>query len=335
MPFVWLALIALPVASAAPALSVPERALIEEAYNLWSSRIDGIWLGASKINIPFVYVSEEWEYAISFPATLDGFTDSGERLRARTVQVRARTLDRKLSASFPLEGSPTVVVGSPEALGKNSGEWVITACHEMFHVYQATMGSYKKTASLEIGPRDDSTWQLRFPFPYTDPEIMKLIHLQGYLLWLASLNTNTAESGYQISTAIEAAQIYKAQLTKGTSGETAYRYSEFQEWNEGVAAYTEFKLAEAAAHDQYEPTPAYQLLFGFQSYQDLWSHTYEARPFLAKHAGRAAKNRNAFYHLGMAKALALDRVSSAWKEKYFMPGIWLDDLLAEAAGIAP
>jgi hypothetical protein len=197
-PFVWLALIALPMAGAVPTLSVPERAIIGEAYNLWSSRIDSIWPGASKINIPFVYVGEEWEYAIGFPAALNGFMDSGERLRERAVQVRARTLDHTLSASFPLDGSPAVVIGSPEALGKSAGEWVITVGHEMFHVYQAAMGSYEKTASLEIGPRDDSTWQLMFPFPYTDPEIMKLIHLQGYLLWLASVNTNTEESRYQI-----------------------------------------------------------------------------------------------------------------------------------------
>jgi hypothetical protein len=124
-------------------------------------------------------------------------------------------------------------------------------------------------------------------------------------------------------------------LAKGTSGEKAYRYSEFQEWNEGVAAYTEFRLAETAAHDKYAPTQAYTSLAGFQSYQDLWRHTYEARPFLAKHAGRAAKSRTAFYHLCMGKALALDRVSPSWKKKYFIPGIWLDDLLADAAGIAP
>jgi hypothetical protein len=331
LPLVWLAFLALPLAGAVPTLSLPERVIIGEAYNLWSSRIDSIWPGASKINTPFVYVGEEWEYAIGFPAALNGFMDSGERLRERTVQVRARTLDRTLSASFPLEGSPAVVIGSPEALGKSAGEWVITAGHEMFHVYQAAMGGYEKTASLEIGPRDDSTWQLGFPFPYMDQEIMKLIHLQGYLLWLASVNTNPAESRYQIGTAVEAAQMYKARLTKGTSGEKAYRYSEFQEWNEGVAVYTEFRLAEIAAHDKYEPTQAYTSLAGFQSYQDLWGRTYEARPFLAKHAGRAAKNRNAFYHLGMGKALSLDRLSSTWKEKYFVPGIWLDDLLAEAA----
>ena len=77
---------------------------------------------------------------------------------------------------------------------------------------------------------------------------------------------------------------------------------------------------------------AYSSLPGFQSYRELWQQTYESRAFLIKHAGRAAKNRTAFYHLGMGKALALDRVSPGWKEKYFLPGAWLDDLLADATG---
>jgi hypothetical protein len=334
LPIVVLASIALPLVAAVPTLSAQEKAIIGEAYNLWSSKIDSLWPGASKINIPLVYVGEEWEFAIAFPAPLNGFMDSGERLAECHVQVRTRTLDRTLSASFPFDGIPAVVVGSPDALGKSLGEWVMTTGHEMFHVFQAARGSYEKTAALEIGPRNDATWQVKFPFPYTDPDVMRLIHLQGYLVWLASINTNTAESRYQIGTAFEAAQSYRSRLAKGTPGEKAYRYAEFQEWNEGVAAYTEFKLAEMAAHYKYDPTGAYLSLPRFQSYQDLWGRTYEARPFLAKHAGRAAKGRTAFYHLGMGKALALDNVSPAWKEKYFVSGIWLDDLLADAAAIA-
>ena len=64
-------------------------------------------------------------------------------------------------------------------------------------------------------------------------------------------------------------------------------------------------------------------------YDDLWREAYESRPFLTKHAGRAAKSRTAFYHVGAGKALALDKVDAGWKKRYFLPGIWLDDLLAD------
>lgn len=47
----------------------------------------------------------------------------------------------------------------------------------------------------------------------------------------------------------------------------------------------------------------------------------------SEHAGRATRDRNAFYHLGMGKALALDRVDPRWKKQYFAARVWLDDLL--------
>ena len=138
------------------------------------------------------------------------------------------------------------------------------------------------------------------------------------------------ELSLSLGTALEAAQVYRSALTQRTGDEKAYRYSSFQEWTEGVAAYTEFKLAEKAATGGYQPTKAFSSLPSVVTYQQIWKESYEARPFLAKHAGRAAKDRTAFYHLGMAKALALDKVNPEWKQKYFDANVWLDDLLMSA-----
>src|ERR1035437_8976791 len=108
------------VAGAVSIFSMRDRAIIGEAYNLWSCVADGIWPGASAINIPFIYVGEEYEYAIGFPAALDGFIHSDEALQGgRNLQMRKRTLGRDLSASFPIGGVPAVVMGSPEALGRS------------------------------------------------------------------------------------------------------------------------------------------------------------------------------------------------------------------------
>jgi hypothetical protein len=106
-----------------------------------------------------------------------------------------------------------------------------------------------------------------------------------------------------------------------------YLYSEFQEWSEGVAKYTEYRFAECAAKPDYVPVQSFRTLPGYKGYADLWKTTYQNLPYLIKHAGRAAQDRNAFYHLGMGKALALDRVSPDWKKQYFANGVWLDDLL--------
>jgi len=82
-------------------------------------------------------------------------------------------------------------MGSPEALKKSSGIWVITACHEMFHVFQAANDAEGKAAEVAIGPKGDSSWHLTFPFPYRDADAMRLIHLQGYLVWLAARRDGT------------------------------------------------------------------------------------------------------------------------------------------------
>lgn len=309
-------------------LSNQDIAVLSEAYNLWSSAGDSIWRGATKISIPVVYVKHDREYAIGFPSHLEGFAAfPPSALLNKSVQFRKRTFSPTLSASFPVAGSPAVVIGSPEALGKTPEDWVITATHEMFHVLQAAHGSYAKIASLEIAPANNPAWQLNFPFPYKDADVMRLIHLQGFPLWLAATSTQPADAVYDIGTALDAAHVYKAYLDL-IKADKSYRYSEFQEWTEGVAAYTEYRFAEAAASPTYQPTSAFSALPAFQGYGRLWSQVYKARPFLIKHAGRAAQDRNAFYHLGFGKALALDAISPNWKQQYFAPQVWLDDLLA-------
>jgi hypothetical protein len=221
-------------------------------------------------------------------------------------------------------------MGSPEALGKSLEGWVLTVGHEMFHVFQVANNAYEKAAGLQIGPKGDASWSpLTFPFPYRDADTMRLIHLQGYLLWLAAESSTQEDAKYNIGTALDAAQVYRSYLGQLTADDKAYRYSQHQEWNEGVAAYFEYRLAQKAA-GAYQPTAAYSSLPKIQGYDVLWREAYQARPFLTKHAGRAAKDRNAFYHLGAGKALALDKVDPGWKKRYFLPHVWLDDLLATA-----
>jgi hypothetical protein len=312
----------------APKLRPAEEALIVEAYSLWSALADEIWPGTSSLKAPFVYVEAQHEYAIGFPRPLEGFRSTDDSLLGKSVQVRNRTFAPDVSASFPLQGIPAVVMGSPEALGKSLGSWVMTAGHEMFHVFQAANDASDKAADLQVGPKDDSLWHLTFPFPYRDADTMRFIHLQGYLVWLAAESSSADDARYNIGTAVDAARVYRSYLAQLTRDDKAYRYSQYQEWSEGVAAYFEYRLAEKAAAGAYQPTKHYSSLPMFRRYDALWREEYESRPFLTKHAGRAAKSRTAFYHLGAGKALALDRVDAGWKKRYFLPGIWLDDLLA-------
>ena len=145
--------------------------------------------------------------------------------------------------------------------------------------------SYDKAAETEIGAKDDSSWPLTFPFPYSDADTMRLIHLQGYLVWLAVQSSTQDEAKYDIGTALDATRVYRSHLARLRSDEKAYRYSQYQEWNEGVAAYFEYGLAEKAAASTYRPTPGYSSLPTFQGYTELWRESYESRPFLTKQCG--------------------------------------------------
>ncbi|MGI9070268.1 MAG: hypothetical protein ACR2JB_02790 [Bryobacteraceae bacterium] len=308
-------------------LSDQDIAVIQELYHLWSTKSESIWPGASKVQIPILYIKSNTEYAIGFPGHVTGFAPARTPSELQgSVQVRKRTLATNLSASFPVEGTATVVIGCPDLLKKSPEEWVITASHEMFHVFQAANGSYAKISTLGISSRGIASWQLTFPFPYSNADVMRLIHLQGYTLWLAATSKDDSDVKYNIGTAIEIADIYRTFLDRLAKPQD-HLYSEFQEWNEGVAAYTEYRFAEAAAINDYMPASSFRRLLGFHGYDRLWKGTYQNWPYLVKHAGRAARDRNAFYHLGMGKALALDRVDPGWKRQYFASGVWLDDLL--------
>ena len=131
MSVFWLFVLPTGAEAASTPLSVRDRAIIGEVNNLWASVADSIWPGAAAVNIPFLFVGDHYEYAIGFPTSLEGFNDSGDSLLRGRVQVRKRTLDRDLSASFPFQGFPAVVIGSPEGVSKSVSEWVITAGHEI------------------------------------------------------------------------------------------------------------------------------------------------------------------------------------------------------------
>ena len=316
-----------------PQLSPKDALLIAEAYHLRESLGDKLWPGWTEVPAPFIYITTEYEYAIGFPRTLIGFEQSGRNeLLGKSVQVRKRVFPSTLAASFPWEGVATVAIGTPEAMKRSPGEWVLTAAHEMFHVLQAARGEVQKLAALKLGPETDASWQLNFPFPYADADVMQLIHLQSYPVYLALMDKTESDLKYDAGTAVEAIRVYKSFLQRRSPETAFFSYSESQEWKEGIALYTEYKLAEAAAASGYEPIKGFQQLENYKGYQQLWSEHYKDQIFLVKHAGRAAKSRTAFYHLGLGKGLLLDRLMPGWKTRYFAPETWLNDLLFAALG---
>ena len=73
---------------------------------------------------------------------------------------------------------------------------------------------------LQIGPADAAaSWQLTFPFPYEDVDIMRQMHLQGYTLYLACTFSEVGDVRYAAGTALEAARVLQATLSTRSAGD--------------------------------------------------------------------------------------------------------------------
>ena len=313
-----------------PTLTPRDAALIAEAFHQWNALGPAVWPGLEAVRAPILYITDEHEYFVDFPGPADSIL-LDQRISGRMVYARQRQHSRTLSASFDIQGVSVAALGTPEALGKPPERWVLTALHEMFHVFQHKHGGPEKIAPLELPPSEErnASWHLNFPFPYANQDVMNLIHLQAYPLFLAANDASIDNRRYNVRVSLEAGAVYQSVLQSlAGRGDRNYRYSLFQQWSEGVAFYVEYRFAKVAASSA-KPTEAFVNRFGSVDYGQVWIENYEQRRFLAKHAGRAARSRTAFCHLGFAKALALDSLFPSWKDKYFTPDVWLDQLLEQ------
>jgi hypothetical protein len=97
-----------------PQLSRQDATLISEAYHLWQKVGEKVWTGWTKISIPFIYVTSDYEYAIGFPRKLEGFTQLGQSAWLdKSIQARKRVLSTHVSFSYEGDGS-----NNPLSVGK-------------------------------------------------------------------------------------------------------------------------------------------------------------------------------------------------------------------------
>jgi hypothetical protein len=104
-----------------------------------------------------------------------------------------------------------------------------------------------------------------------------------------------------------------------------YKYFSFQLWKEGVARYTEYRVASEAI-GRYKPSKEFAALKDFKPQ----AFAEDAEGALAKIITDLQKmsldkwQRVAFYPFGAAEAMLLDRVNPNWKKRYFAEKFFLD-----------
>lgn len=298
-----------------PKLQKEDVEVITESFNLWKTKGENVWKGWTKINIPFIYKKENYEYWINFPSSLK---QKGKFVgKVNNMNVYGQVINNKnaAAATEDIYNINAVILSSPKILEMTKEEWIITAIHEMFHIYQDSDKTYQnKIRNLDLAYGNDASWMLDFPFPYKDSSLKTISHMQGYLLYKIYQSGDFQENMYDCFLLKDVLSLYKNEIIQAYGTDKNYKYSIFQQSVEGVAKYTEIKMAEIAATDYTPLSPKIH-------FTDIYTNQIN----VIKHCGKGTGGRLTFYYLGLGKCLVLDKINPQWKDSYFNTA-WLDEI---------
>ncbi len=291
-----------------PGVPAEDRIRLAEAFRLADHVGDRIWPGWSRVPFAVLLVTGETEYFVRHarpPA--DARPIGRDPLLGSEIYARPRSLPTNLLATFPIEGISTVVVGQASNTAAGSPtDWVVTLLHEHFHQLQdAQPGFTEKVAALGLA-RGDATgmWMLNFPFPYDSKPV-------GEAYRAAASALREAVAGADPAAFLAA----RARL-RATLAPDDLRYFDFQLWKEGVARYTQVRVARFAASG-YAPLPDFAALPGFVTYAALAQSLAGAISTELSELSLTEARRVVVYPLGAGEAFLLDRERPCWREEYF------------------
>jgi hypothetical protein len=287
---------------------------IAEGFRLAHQMQDKIWPEWSNAPFSVLLVTADGEFLIKHPTRPQGFANAGysDRLESN-VYVRPRKFPPNFLATFPAlgDGIPVIVIGEPQNTeAKTSTPWVITFLHEHFHQLQYSQPDYQTgVAKLDLAKGDNTgMWMLNFPFPY-DSQVEPFNRLKTLLL--AALNEDDKKTFRSKASAYIAERKHFLASLKPDDR----NYFEFQIWQEGLARYTQVKVAEAAS--TYQPTNEFKDLKDYEPFADYAKHARTDTEDELKRADIAKWHRVVFYSFGACEGLLLDRLNPKWQGLYF------------------
>jgi hypothetical protein len=307
-----------PQTDSAPTLAQLDRVRLREVFRLGDTIGDRVWPGWSKAPFAVLLVTPDFEFLMRHPQPSADFTKIGyDNLLKSDVYYRKRNFPPYYLATFPaVSGSmiSTIVVGQAENTSvKTSSSWVITVLHEHFHQLQDSQPNfYNDVNALNLAHGDQSgMWMLNYAFPYQRVEVQEQFAAISKLL-AAAIEAPKRERAEKVRGYLAARREFQGLLAPDD-----YKYLSFQFWKEGIARYTEYRLAElAAAH--YRVSKEFRALPDYQSFAELAKST-RARIFrqLAVQKLGEAK-REVVYSFGAAEGLLLDQINPGWRRRYFV-----------------
>ncbi len=297
-------------------LRYEDRIRIAEAYKISKLYGNKLWKDWDGAPLALLLVYEDNEFLIFHPSPSDDFKLIGyDSLLNSNVYSRKRIFNANLLATFPaVNGLSTIVIGTPENTSKSSVDWILTFLHEHFHQLQQSQSAYYSSVNaLNLAGEDTSgMWMLNYPFAYEDQNInIEYKNLTGALLkvTIPSPDDNRLFNR-DLNSFFEEREKFKKLLN-----EKDYKYFSFQLWQEGIARYTEYKIADMLS--SYQPSKELTNLKDYEPFNMAADNLREKIFNQLKEFDLKDNKRTCFYSFGSVEGFLLDRVNKDWKEEYF------------------
>jgi len=306
-----------------PQLREIDRIRLAEAFRIGDTVGNRIWPQWNTAPFAVLLVTPETEFLIRHPKPSSDFVlVKYDPLLKSNVYSRRRTQPQHLMATFPVVGGvPTIVIGQAENTAKKtSTPWIVTVLHEHFHQLQYSRSGYYDDVNALGLSRGDQTgmWMLNYPFPYEWHELQELFSHLGHAL-AAALE---ARPGSDFSTGLSAYLKQRRELELTLSPDD-YRYCSFQMWQEGVARYTEYRVAKLAGMG-YKPSKAFRALKDFQQFGEAAEDIKSGILAELTNVKLEDSKRVVFYAFGAGEGLLLDRAKRRWQQRYLVEKFYLD-----------
>jgi hypothetical protein len=313
-----------------PQLSETDRVRLAESFRIGDQLGNRIWSNWDRAPFSVLLVTAENEFLIRHPKPSADFVllNYDPVLRSQ-IYYRKRTQSPNLLATFPVAGIPTVVIGQAEnTAAKTSTPWVITMLHEHFHQLQYSQPHYYADVNALGLSRGDQTgmWMLNYPFPYDWMEMEEHFSLLTLLLADALEAKTKSDFASKLSAYLE-----RRHELEQTLSPDDYSYFSFQLWQEGIARYTEFQIAQLAA-GSYRPTKAFRGLADYQTFGSVATTTKQRILSDLRTSQLAQYKRVIFYAMGAGEGLLLDRNNPHWRQRYFADKFYLNNYFAVPKG---
>jgi hypothetical protein len=306
-----------------PAFRENDRIRIHEAINIQEKYGDKIWNGWSEVPFAVLLVTDSTEFLIRHPKPSEDFQLLGyDSLLQSNIYYRKRIFSTHFLATFPaVNDMSTIVVGQPENTKKSSVAWIITLLHEHFHQLQSYQKDYYSSVNGLDLAGDDKTgmWMLNYPFPYDSGKINEAY--DSLKIYLASILKSEGKEDIILTSK---RYNLKKEAFKNLLNEKDYRYFSFQLWQEGIARYTELKIAKTLLDDGYIFSNSVTKLDDFVSLKKFYNDYYTDVMNQINNNKLSDAKRVCFYAIGAGESLLLDLVKPDWKVLYFKDKFYLE-----------